>query len=108
MSLRALPNGNLSRKITGRGMATVSEGEDVMQRVKQVTNCDSCGNQIDMQSPPLHEYYQRGQIRINSGTVLLDDKDSPGKSVSHSADLSGYYCDFNCLMELIQKRRRNG
>lgn len=79
-----------------------------MKEIKEVTNCEQCGGQIELQSPPLHEYYQRGRIDIKSGTLLLDVKDRPGHSVAHSADLAGYYCDLNCFLKHVQSLRKVG
>jgi hypothetical protein len=77
-----------------------------MKPIREVTQCENCGAMIELQSPPLLEYYKHGRIDIAVGSVLLDVKSTPRKSVSHAADINGYYCNVSCLTERIQKLRK--
>ena len=68
-----------------------------------VVACESCGVDIEMSSPPLRKYYERGQIQIGEySTVLLNRLPSAS---SHSIGISGYYCDLSCLIKYIKDLR---
>jgi hypothetical protein len=72
---------------------------------RTVTSCEQCGEQIDMQSPPMRKYYREGRIDIHEhSTVLLD---RPSDAQSHAASIDGYYCDLECLVARIKELRKS-
>lgn len=71
--------------------------------IREVTACEGCGQQIDLQSPPLREYYQNGRIDIKDGMVLLD---RPANAQSHATSIEGYYCGLECFAKRIRKLRK--
>jgi hypothetical protein len=75
-----------------------------MRPKKTVTACEHCGTQIDLQSPPLSQYYRRGRIDISEPATVLLDPDKP--SQVHSASIAGLYCDAECLMAHIVNLRK--
>ena len=74
-----------------------------MQKVRNVARCEFCKKDIELESPPPRTQYERGRIEIgNLSTVLLD---KPSSSKAHAADISGYYCDSECLVGRITELR---
>lgn len=68
-----------------------------------MTECEYCGKLLDTQSPPLPEYYKRGQIQLgNKSSVLLD---KPASEQIHCKFLDGRYCDLECLVAQIKIAR---
>ena len=64
--------------------------------------CEYCDKTWEDVSPPTNEEYQGGLIFINEfSTVLLNVKEG-----SHSANLEGIYCNFDCLIKHIKKLRK--
>ena len=80
-----------------------SEGSKMSKLPRQMVACESCARDIEMSSPPLRKYYERGRIEIvKYSTVLLN---RPPTANSHSVDISGYYCDLNCLITRVKDLR---
>jgi len=76
--------------------------------IKSITKCEFCGASIEIVSPPLHEYYEAGQIQIEKGTILLSEKiikahHKDGYSDSHCKHIDGYYCNTACLMAKLRE-----
>ena len=83
-----------------------------MKRAETYLRCENCDAMILEISPPTKEQYKQGLIELgmrgdicSGGSVLLDVKDKPNKSVAHSADLRGAFCDWRCLLEYILRAR---
>jgi hypothetical protein len=75
-----------------------------MKKKQEITNCEYCNAIIYLESPPPKCHYERGRIYIE-GNVLLSDKviEKNEDKNSHSKDISGYYCDANCLVCQLKK-----
>lgn len=71
---------------------------------KLVTECEFCGRQIDLTSPPLDEYYRNGRIDIEEGSTVLLDR--PKSESSHAASIDGLYCGLQCLIDHIRAIRK--
>lgn len=66
------------------------------------TRCVACGKRISLQSPPSKRQYNKAQIHIHSGILLLPDaivkqNHKDGYCDGHTASLGGYYCGPECL-----------
>jgi DNA-directed RNA polymerase subunit RPC12/RpoP len=78
-----------------------------MKKEENYVRCEHCDKQILRVSPPTKEQYERGQIHMMYGSLLLPEqvvrnRTRPGNSGSHCTDLSGYYCDKHCLIAHIE------
>jgi hypothetical protein len=79
-----------------------------MKQTEEFTRCEYCNKKISTQSPPSEERYEKGEIVIRDGCILLPDRivkinHKEGYSDSHSADLSGHYCGPKCLRKMIKR-----
>jgi hypothetical protein len=80
------------------------ERGEKMKPTKQITYCECCDTAIDLVSPPNADYYENGQIKITNGVMLLPKEvDS-----SHSAEISGIYCDIHCLIKHLRMLLKKG
>jgi hypothetical protein len=73
-----------------------------MKEKYTVTNCEYCGKQISLKSPPSDEQYENAQIYIQDGGLLLPKavvkrNHKRGVTEDHSKSLAGYYCKPVCL-----------
>ena len=71
-----------------------------MKQPYTITHCECCDAIIDLTSPPSNEQYEKGQIHISDGMMLLPEK--AAKQNSHARTISGYYCDFGCLAAVLK------
>jgi hypothetical protein len=72
------------------------------------TRCGACRKRIQVISPRTKKQYESGLIKIDGGTVLLPERvalanSKPGHCQSHASDLSGYYCNHECLSRRIRE-----
>jgi len=75
-----------------------------MHKPYEVTNCEYCGSVITLESPPSKERYNRAEIRIDAGTMLLPDDVVEMSDIhkAHAVGLEGYYCKPKCLTNRIE------
>jgi len=71
-----------------------------------VARCEHCDKTIVLKTPPRAEYYEKAQVHIRAGTILLPDavvkaRHRGGIMDNHFADLDGYYCGPACLAARI-------
>ena len=73
--------------------------------IKQMTECEHCDRKIDLESPPLQEYYEQGRIDISEHSTILLGRSQD--ALSHAAFIDGYYCDLDCLISHLKELRRS-
>jgi hypothetical protein len=75
-----------------------------MKLTKEITFCEYCDKIIYRASPPPKEQYDNGEIIITDGSVLIPDEIvNLNQNSCHSKDISGYYCDIECLINHLKK-----
>jgi len=84
------------------------------KKTANYSRCEHCDRILLEDSPPIKEAYEQGRIHIESGSMLLpkavvEARHREGFADSHVEDISGSYCDKDCLLARllgILKRRR--
>jgi len=80
----------------------------VKTRIYEVTDCNFCGKQISVESPPSKKRYNNAEIHISDLSSILLPESLVGENVdnghceSHAASLDGYYCNPECLAAYIK------
>jgi hypothetical protein len=86
-----------------------SKGKEEFAVKKQVVDrCKYCNKKITLESPPSEKRYEKSEILIRDGSMLLPIRvvkmnHREGYSDSHSSDLSGRYCGPKCLRKMIKR-----
>lgn len=84
------------------------EGGEAMNPTKSYRACENCGRHLSADSPPPPRAYERGEIHIDGGSLVLlpnavvKEDHVDGYSDSHAANISGAYCDLECLVTRIR------
>jgi hypothetical protein len=79
-----------------------------MNPKEEFVRCQYCNKKITLESPPSKKRYEKAEIMIGDGSILLPARivemnHKEGYSDSHSADLSGHYCGPKCLRKMIKR-----
>lgn len=74
-----------------------------MKKQETYSRCEQCDAMLPTDSPPSKATYNSARIEIRNGTILLPARvvEANGND-SHAADLSGVYCDKDCLYDRIR------
>jgi len=77
-----------------------------MKPVESYYRCEYCDEMFLDVSPPAKKDYKRGRIYIGQGTVLLppevvEKNHVKGLADSHAKDITGYFCDKDCLQAYL-------
>jgi hypothetical protein len=78
-----------------------------MKSKEEYTRCEYCNKRISLASPPNTKRYNKAEIYIRNGSMLLPDEvvaknHREGFTDSHSTSLDGYYCTPKCLIKRIK------
>lgn len=75
---------------------------------KEIIVCNNCKKEWSYSSPPTQEQYENGFLYIENGMVLLPERivkmrHKDGITDSYVAEISGDYCNIDCLVKKIKK-----
>ena len=78
-----------------------------MKPKEEYTRCEYCNKMISLNSPPSDRRYNKAEIYISNGSMLLPDEvvrrnHREGFTDSHSVSLEGHYCSPKCLKKKIK------
>ena len=79
-----------------------------MKQVESYQPCENCGKHLYAESPPPPRAYERGEIHLCGGSmILLPDEVVKARHVDgvadgHAENVDGHYCDIECLTEHIR------
>jgi len=79
-----------------------------MKPKEEFTRCEYCNRKISLESPPSNKRYEKGEIVITDGIILLPKRvvainHIEGYSDSHAESLNGRYCGPKCLKNMIKQ-----
>jgi hypothetical protein len=77
-----------------------------MKPKEEYTRCEYCNKRISLESPPSNKRYNKAEILIRDGSMLLPNEvvarnHREGFTDSHSHNLEGHYCSPKCLKKKI-------